>query len=478
MKQKLKPFTKFMAICALLVLSSCEKDLYEDHMNSDKHSILVQRKNFEDLKKNTNLMKSIEKFTAKKSNSLQKQYFDSINNFYIDLDNVMFTLDSLNNQTYTFKINRIPSNELFENLILKTSKTGDFDAIIAQYNQNILNLNSTTQLEMVNFINQNVNFIYLGKRTLSEINSKFSFNENCFEPGYVYSSAHTCASGQHSFADGVACDYWGTTDMATSGGYVFTMTGIPCNSGGGSSGGSGGSFSTGPHGGSGSGSGTTKTPCQQLKNNNSKPIANTTPPKTVLDNLNDLNSQMASNPRERMYIMTPTTASENQFIEEFEEGPVNGGEVSYVANLNVISAFMHCHYSTSLLSIFSLADLYQMKYYADSGNIANTSTFTSYLVTAHGTRYAIKFATPNDLNPYNENFFIGWEYDNIRDKREDKYESFVKTSNTPEQNELGFLKFLKNQNLGVEIYKADATFSQWSKLTIGGNGQVKVTPCP
>ena len=78
MKQKLKPFTKFMAICALLVLSSCEKDLYEDHMNSDKHSILVQRKNFEDLKKNKKLMKSIEKFTSKSTYTLQKQHYDSI----------------------------------------------------------------------------------------------------------------------------------------------------------------------------------------------------------------------------------------------------------------------------------------------------------------------------------------------------------------------------------------------------------------
>ena len=41
----------------------------------------------------------------------------------------------------------------------------------------------------------------------------------------------------------------------------------------------------------------------------------------------------------------------------------------------------------------------------------------------------------------------------------------------------GFLKFIKRENLGIEIYKADDTFSWWSKLSIDSNGEVKSTPC-
>jgi hypothetical protein len=201
----------------VLMLFGCSEDLYDEHLNSDKHPILVKRKNFEDLKKNKKLMKSIERFTVKSENSLQRQHYDSINNFYIDLDNVMFTLDSLNHQTYTFKVTRIPSNGLFENLILKTSKTGDFDAVLVQYNENIMVLNSAVTQEILNSINQNVNFIYLGKKNISEINSKFVINEECFEPAYVYMSAHNCTSGEHSFSNGSVCDYWGTSDMATTG---------------------------------------------------------------------------------------------------------------------------------------------------------------------------------------------------------------------------------------------------------------------
>ncbi|WP_329806300.1 hypothetical protein, partial [Flavobacterium facile] len=267
MRQKMKIIKKALTLGVIFIFLSCEKDLYDEYINSDKHSILVQRKNFEDLKKNKKLMKSIEKFTSKSTYTLQKQHYDSINNFYIDLDNVMFTLDSLNHQTYTFKINRIPNNYLFENLILKTSKTGGFDAILAQYNQNALNLSSTIQGEIQNSINQNITFTYLGKKSLSEINSKFSYNEECFEPGYVYSSGQKCASGDHTFAHGANCDYWGTTDMATTSGYVYTMMAVSCPGGGGGSGSLGGDFSTGPHGGDG-GSGTQtfpNTPCGRLQ---------------------------------------------------------------------------------------------------------------------------------------------------------------------------------------------------------------------
>lgn len=254
MKQKRKHILKKLLIFGIaFLLVSCSEDLYDEGLNANKHAILVQRKNFEDLKKNKKLMKSIERFTMKVDNSLQRQHYDSINNFYIDLDDVMFTLDSLNHKTYTFKVSRLPDNGLFENLILKTSKDGGFDAILAQYNQTILNSNLTIPQEIQNSINQNVTFTYLGKKTLSEINSKFSYNEECFEPGYVYvtTAGSTCASGHHSFNEGSDCDYWGTTAMATPGtsGYVFTMVGVACDNGGNSG---GEDFSTGPHGGGGS----------------------------------------------------------------------------------------------------------------------------------------------------------------------------------------------------------------------------------
>ena len=39
MKQKLKQFTTLMAFCALLVLSSCEKDLYDDAIQNENRKL-------------------------------------------------------------------------------------------------------------------------------------------------------------------------------------------------------------------------------------------------------------------------------------------------------------------------------------------------------------------------------------------------------------------------------------------------------
>ncbi len=270
MKQKKHLLKKIIIFGLVFILFSCEKDLYDNYLESNKHSLLVQRKNFEDLKQDKVLMKSIEKFTLRGKNSLNRQHFDSINNFYIDLDDVMFTLDSLNNQTYTFKINRIPDNGLFENLILKSSQTGDFDAVLAQYNQNLFDLTSTSPQDIENAINQYTTFTYLGKKTIAEINNKFSINEECFNPSYVYVPGNKCASGEHVFSQGTECDYYGNSiNMATPGSYVFTMVPISCNNGGseGATPPTNGSFSTGPHGGGGGGSPNNnlqQTPCETL----------------------------------------------------------------------------------------------------------------------------------------------------------------------------------------------------------------------
>jgi hypothetical protein len=73
---------------------------------------------------------------------------------------------------------------------------------------------------------------------------------------------------------------------------------------------------------------------------------------------------------------------------------------------------------------------------------------------------------------------MGWDNDFVKDRREEKYEEYVNTENTKEQNEKGFLNFLKDFGVGVEIYKTDNTFSQWSKLTLNSSGQVVPVPCP
>lgn len=483
MTQKLSKFLSFILFSTIFSLHSCQvEDLAGSKSSNNSKHVVVLRKNFEDLKKDSKLIESLSMFTNLGTSSFQKEYYDPDNDFYIDLDDVMFTLDENDNPTYTFYIRReLESFNGLENLVLKYNKTGEFDAILVQYNDVIMNLNSDDPDKIKQSIDQNVNFVYLGRKTLSDLESKFlEIEQQCFEPGYVYLGSHACTSGAHIFEQGAECDYWGSAGMATSGGYVFTLVPVSClHLPGGSPSNSEGGFSTGPHQ-IGGANVPNKTPCEQLKRLTSKPIANTTPPKTVLSNLNDLTSQMSSNPRERMYILTPTSATEDQFVENYVEGPLDGGDVNLNLSNLYVSVLMHCHYKTSLLSIFSLSDIqeiYQLQ--SDSFLLNEGQTFTSMLVTVHETKYAIRFAPPRpNLQPYNQNYFIGWEFDNIKKAKEDSYYKKVNEANTPAQNELGFLHFIKAQNLGIEIYKADENFSQWSKLSIDATGKLKSTPCP
>lgn len=465
MKKNKMKFLKTLTFLFILSLFSCSEDLYETESNKSNYK--VSYVNSVAIQNNKELVKTLRNEKIIKTNSLNKIVIDTVNNFSIDTDFVKF-LQGPNFNSYTFKIIEQEDNYL-DNLVLVSQAGAPYSAFIMRYNLTEQEKIALNNGQIIDFTNKAKVLKLSNSNIANDALVKLIYYEEC-----------NWVSSWQEVTTITPCPIDGCWDAEWTGTSVsHVLVGSWVCTGGGGGGDIGGDVGTSPHGGN-SGGTTTKTPCQQLKDNNSKPIANTTPPKTVLDNLNDLTSQMATNPRERMYIMTPYTALETQFVETYVEGPLNGGDVSYNLGNNAVSIIMHCHYDTALLSVFSLSDIQQMYQSTQVGNIFSPDTFTSYLVTTHGTKYAIKFApqNPNSLTGYNENFFTGWEYDNIKDIREKAYEQNVNNKNTVAQNELGFLKFLKNQNLGVEIYKADATFSQWSKLTIGTNGQVKPVPCP
>lgn len=477
MKQKMKTILKLFAFSTIFILFACSEDFYDNAIS--KNNLKVSHKKFEDLIKDKNFNKVISeviKFKNKiSSNSktvMEQKYGFNISDKSV---NVIET-DSITSYTLFVTRENNPNN-IIENLIIQTKNNNpnDIKAFLFKY---VSNVDINENFDMSNFQGTKSILPIVYNIKESDTTGKMIYIETC----WTVTSWYCYGPGEHCNSTGCTMGFPITSQNCITSGYDDGTGGG--GGGGGTSSGGGGSSSgdvfTAPHRGGGV-SGTTKTPCQQLKDNNSKPIANTTPPKTVLSNLNDLTSQMATNPSERMYIMTPVTTAENQFVDTPPiEGPLNGGDVEYDLGFNAVSIMMHCHYNTTLLSIFSLSDIQQIYQSTQAANIFSPDTFTSYLVTAHGTKYAIRFAPqdPNSLDTYNENFFTGWEADIIKDAREDLFELSVNTKNTVAQNELGFLKFLKDQKLGIEIYKADATFSQWSKLSIGTNGQVKTTPCP
>lgn len=467
MKKIKMNFFKILMILFILSLFSCSEDLYENESKSSS-KFKVEIVNSNALIKNKELMKSLSFNKVLKPSQFGRIVSDTINGLSIDTDNVKY-LEGNNFNSYTFNILNQESEKL-DNLVLMSQPNGSYKPYVMRYDLTNAEKEALNNGGNVDFTNKTKVLKLYDSNLVSDIFSKLLYQEEC-SMTYTWEEQITITPCP---IDGCLEHPWASYEVS----HILVGT-LNCSSGGGG-GEIGGEIGTAPHGG-GVGSGSSKTPCQQLKDNNSKPITNTTPQKTVLDNLNDLTTQMSTVPRERMYVLFPTSTSENQYEESFTQGPLNGGDAELNVSGIYISALMHCHYNTSLLSIFSLSDIYLMYSLQSSGFLLNNGeTFTSYLVTAHGTKYAIRFTPPdpNSLNTYNENFFTGWEFDNIKDVKEDEYEDNVNQGNTPAQNELGFLKFVKKQNLGIEIYKADATFSQWSKLSIGTNGQVKATPCP
>jgi hypothetical protein len=98
----------------------------------------------------------------------------------------------------------------------------------------------------------------------------------------------------------------------------------------------------------------------------------------------------------------------------------------------------------------------------------------------HGNTYALKFAPQNPNSSYDETYFDDWFIDELdKTTKKSLYELNINAKNSVATNEFNFLHFIRANNLGIEIYKAtDNTFTQWSKLTIGPNNQVKPIPCP
>jgi hypothetical protein len=485
MKQKSKIILLLFVITGTLFVSCNLEEEYTSEKNHQE-KMKIYHKTFSELLKNSKFNNAYSKVITKKSEAsktvMEEQYQFTITN------GIANVAESANETFYTLLIERdVDDPNSFENLIIKNDSLNQTSAFIIKYSYS----NPDVVNESFNIgdptITKEITPIVYNATESTNVNSRFAV-PICWEVSYW------------------VCNYAGHTDTGVcTHGYEATVT--ICDWGDGGAGGvgdwSGGDGNGSDGGGGGGGTGgdgdnnedidlndghgdlstvpvvpedvaDPNDPCNILKASINKPIADTTPAKTVKTNLEDLVSQIATNPRERMYSLAPAITDTNQFVENYSEGPLNGGDVTLTLS-DPISILMHCHYNIKHLSIFSLADIQQMFALKEQGFVLNNNSFLSYLVTAHGTKYVLKF---NSSTPSASNYFMGWDNDFVKDRREKKYEEYVNTENTKEQNEKGFLNFLKDFGVGVEIYKTDNTFSQWSKLTLNSSGQVVPVPCP
>lgn len=502
MKHKLKKIIPSAFILIAFIIFSCSED-YEIHEHN--HSkFRIKPISINDVISN---QKAFEKLTNPKSrfktNSTSDRIInDTVNNFSIETENGIFIEDG-DYHSYTFKITRPNgSNFLLENVVVSKKNETEYETILYQYNITQQELGMIDNGEFVD-LNGKINKILLENSIIvSEVTGKYYYNGSCYEDNPVYVAGQTCqgtGANNHTFEEvqsGQYCSQFGTINGPLPGYWTWQSTLVPCDD----SGGGGTSSGSGQYGGGGSGGGSTTTtpvnncrtcppefnpaptPCQQLKNMNNRtvvlPSGNT---QSVLQNLNDLTNNITT-PKERGYFLEPD-ATQTLLIEHYYEGQPNSDEVEMDLDTLAVDIIMHTHYKMSQLPVFSLADLYQIYYSMTVGNIYSPTTFTSILVTAHGTKYALKITDPSAFLNWGNTFFYGWDLplpagtnNPLIDKSENQYSKYVNNNFSNTLNENGLAKFI--QNLGIELYSANSNFSQWSKVTPNTNGTPTKTICP
>ncbi|MEY8758883.1 hypothetical protein [Chryseobacterium tongliaoense] len=226
---------------------------------------------YQDLVKNKAVFGELMKITKNDDDSqTSKQYVDEENGFTVDLDDYLFIEDPKGQKSYTFKITEIdPKNnnpDILENLVLVEKGENLFESYIFQYERDVQLNYFKSEEDLIQNLKQKVKIFGLGEKRNIEINSKIALCVGVTAT-YVEQPGTACASGQHSYEDGSACAYWGTTDMALPGygrHFVYTFDAADCYGGGGGNP-SSGSGTTGPYNGGGSGTGTINNPCEKTK---------------------------------------------------------------------------------------------------------------------------------------------------------------------------------------------------------------------
>lgn len=334
--------------------------------------------------------------------------------------------------------------------------------------------------------------------------AKCDYNSSICYDYYSIPVGCRCASGLHTYSDGAACSYWQNNDtdnMATQSGCTNSFV-IPvaCSSCQGGGNGPGSPPSPTPHPGSGGGS-TSPTitckrdcppileedpECDKITSLVQKPVVNQPQVTVISDLLNQLNDSTTTTTKEMGYFLNPTDATEAEFVPLHFEGEEGADEVELELGANAVSVFMHLHYNNEAenkkqLSVFSLQDLYEIYQFIGTGHIFSPSTFASFVTTENGTNYAIQISDLSGFvnSDFATKYFIGWEFDEIREIAESLYDekkygiSPIKTNG---QNELAFTKFLTNENLGLTVFRANNDFTEFTKLEYE-NGTFKETPC-
>lgn len=138
-----------------------------------------------------------------------------------------------------------------------------------------------------------------------------------------------------------------------------------------------------------------------------------------------------------------------------------------------IKGIMHSHYQ-GLLSVYSVTDLEDI--YLKLKNPLVTDDLFSALVTKAGTRYLISISNRVKFIAFGDEYLLTLKK---QEKLAIQYEKYnIDKNSTNSTNELGLMKMLTQLDVGVNVYKGNANFTDWQLLTYSSNtNKVIEIPC-
>lgn len=143
MKNKFKFLIASVSI-AMLFLSSCEKEMYDDaiYKSQQPQNLSISKISFKDLKSNKNAVEKIKRVMTKKlpTSIANRAVYNEDFGVLIDTTNIV-QMTSATEQSITFNIVDYTNSTKKENLVLISKNDGNFEAYIAEYNLTQQDLN-------------------------------------------------------------------------------------------------------------------------------------------------------------------------------------------------------------------------------------------------------------------------------------------------------------------------------------------------
>ncbi|MBT8243926.1 MAG: hypothetical protein HKP48_07925 [Winogradskyella sp.] len=214
----------------------------------------------------------------------------------------------------------------------------------------------------------------------------------------------------------------------------------------------------------------------------------------------DLNTKSTTINKEVGYIQKADATTASGYAYDYQEE----NDVDDQINISIpvgtnLKGYFHTHDDLQKhLPVFSLDDLYALfqlfspTFTADGtclfNNVLNIGEdFTMILITAHGTKLAMKFDSNGieQLRQFGEKYFKDWDFDmstltnfgiDLETGRQiitKKFKKTIKEKFSIEKKKQRFAKFLDKMDIGISLYEANDDFSQWSKINKNGT----TTPC-